>query len=309
MSLRVETAWNRPNTTGDDEHWLSVTVHAPAAEARAFAILLDTSASMAGGRLQRARALIESLAAALPNGAEVALWRFSDGVERVPFSTLSTLKAGGKSRLDLGLGAAMSAGDLWLLTDGGPTDARGRRVETGPLVRLVEEFESRGGRLWVTALADDEAMSALCGDDKKREIPALGASGLAPLLAALLPNRSSSDALRLSLCGASMELREAWRADPWTRLDTESDGRSVLIDGSVIQLLLRVAVLAPLGAGRGPLNLGALVVQRQDVQSQSPLALRLVSPASPERQVVEPKVEALRMDLQRNSQIFNQDRR
>ncbi len=329
MTLRVDTEWDRPNSTGESEHWLAVTVSGlpSAAGGTSYALLVDTSTSMLGGRLERARTAVAAFCAACQPADRVAVFSFASEVDRVVVASggdditapLAPLAAGGKTRLDLALDAAEewmarqpAPLRLLVLTDGDPTNAEGRRVDTAPLVERAHALARQGVRAAVIGLGgadgyDASFLRALADAGGGPSFVGVDPDLLVPrTLAALQTGVLESSEVEVVLESGDLELVEAWRVEPRVQ-PLPVEGRSVALpasEGGVV--LLRVRLVSALAAGLGSKEFGKLSVRAGDgLTCTAPLHLRLVSPSSQDRHALNGAVDALRVrvELARTAQL------
>lgn len=322
MSLRAAIAWDRSASIGDSEHWLSVTFDGlPSADAPAsVAILVDTSTSMIGDRLEHARSAVASLVRACRPGDRLAVFSFGSEVRRIVESQggedvsepLRSLLAGGKTRLDLALEAASAwlatrtgVRHLVLLTDGDPTDADGRRAPTQPLLDGAVALARTGVRAAVIGLGRTEgydpaflrALADGCGGTSFVGVPP-------PLLAerALTALRTGqADSVDVTLCVESGELTviEAWRVAPRVQPLSTVSGSVSLATANGGSILVRCRFTSALGAARGARDVGILRVEGATTpRLEIPLALNLVGPTALERNALDPAVDRLRVRVE-----------
>jgi hypothetical protein len=321
MSLRANVAWDRPASTGDSEHWLSVTFDGlPAADARAsVAILVDTSTSMVGDRLEHARSAVTALVRACRPDDRLAVFSFGSEVRQIVEAPggedvserVRSLVAGGKTRLDLALEAASAwlairtgVRHLVLLTDGDPTDADGRRARTEPILEEVVALGRAGVRAAVIGMGRTEgydpaflrALADGCG----------GACfvGVAPALlaeralTALRTGQADRADVTLRIESAELTVTEAWRVAPRVQpLPTVNEAVSLATanGGSV---LVRCLFTSALGAARGARSVGTLHIEGTTSASAIPLTLNLVGPTAMERNALDAAVDRLRVRVE-----------
>lgn len=322
MSLRANVAWDRPASTGDSEHWLSVTFDGlPSADAPAsVAILVDTSTSMVGDRLEHARSAVTSLVRACRSDDRLAVFSFGSDVRRVVEAPggedvsepVRSLVAGGKTRLDLALEAASAwlatrtgVRHLVLLTDGDPTDADGRRARTEPILEGVVALGRAGVRAAVIGLGRTEgydpaflrALADGCG----------GACfvGVAPALlaeralAALRTGQADGADVTLRIESTELTVTEAWRVAPRVQPLATVNGAVSFATANGGIVLMRCRFTSALGAGRGARGVGSLHVEGTATSAAAiPLTLNLVGPTAGERNALDAAVDRLRVKVE-----------
>ena len=329
MSLDVKVAWDRPASSGDSEHWLLVSLRGVQAAdtPRALAILVDTSTSMVGERLARARATVESVVRSCPHTDRVLVLGFGSSVVRVVEvpggsgvgGALGGLMAAGKTRLDLALVEAESwlkhqtgRRHILLLTDGDPTDIEGKRTDIAPLVERARSLAQSGVRFTVVGLGSADRYDA---SFLRSLADAAGGVAVVGVPAAKLVEQTST-AIRgadgdtadvdFELDSSELSLLEAWRVKPRVQpLHLRGRGGTMPagMDGAI---LLRTRFVVGLGARRGERRVGTLLArQRGASQVAIPLLLNLVPPGSSERAVLNIDVDRLRMkvELARTAQL------
>lgn len=328
MSLMALTAWDRPKTTGDDDHWLSVTLMGMDVRPRALAmaVLLDSSNSMLGERLSQAQAAIAAVVRELGAEDRIAVWAFASEARLVfegpggvdANAPLATVRASGKTRLDLGLAAA----EAWLarepgrprilvLTDGDPTSAEGRRVDGQTFLDEARRL-GRGGVQIITVgigsagAYDASLLRSLADLTSGVAIASIGPEALGPhVLACLKTTRAEADEVQISVDGPSLQLMEAWRVEPRVQ-PLRIDGGSVRLGRSAgLRLLLHLRYRSPLGMGRGPAAIGRLRVGADGFTADVPLTLDHVSATAPERRTLDLEVDRLRarVEIARASEL------
>ncbi len=329
MSLRVEVDWDRPTSIGESEHWLSVALSGlPSPDApMSFAVLVDTSTSMLGDRLAQARAAVAAICGGCRPNDRLAVFSFASDVRQVVVASggddvaaaLGALQAGGKTRLDLALDAADTWLDgragtrrLLLLTDGDPTTAEGRRVEVAPFVERARRFGAMGVRTTVIGLGSVESYDS--GFLRSFADAGGGPSfvGVPPeelverTLSALRAGTEESSEVELRLVSNELALLEAWRVVPRVQpLSAGAEGTSLSASERGV-VLLRLRLVSELASRLGSRPVGELQVQASGGQSATiPLHLRIVSPSSPDRNVLNADVDRLRVrvELARTAQL------
>jgi hypothetical protein len=322
MTLRAEIGWDRSASTGDSEHWLSVAFEGlPSANAPAsIAVLVDASTSMVGDRLEQARSAVSSLVRACRPEDRVAVFSFGSEVRRVVEAhggeevadALGTLVAGGKTRLDLAMGAASAwlatrtdARHVVLLTDGDPTDADGRRAPTQPLLDGAVALGRTGVRAAVIGLGRTEgydpaflrALADGCGGTSFVGVsPALLAERA---LTALRTGQADSADVNLRVESGELTVIEAWRVAPRVQPLSTVGGSVSLATANGGSILVRCRFTSVLGAARGARNVGILRVEGATTRRlEIPLALNLVGPTALERNALDPAVDRLRVRVE-----------
>jgi hypothetical protein len=319
MTLRADIGWDRSASSGDSEHWLSVAFEGlPSANAPAsVAILVDTSTSMVGDRLEQARSAVASLVRTCRPDDRVAVFSFGSEVRRVVEArggqavadALGTLVAGGKTRLDL----AMEAASAWLatrtgvrhlvlLTDGDPTDADGRRAPTQPLLDGAVALGRTGVRAAVVGLGRTEgydsaflrALADGCGGTSFVGVPPSLLAERA--LTALRTGQADSADVTLRVESGELTVIEAWRVAPRVQPLSAVGGAISLATANGGTILVHCRFTSALGATRGVRNVGILRVEGPATPAlEIPLALNLVGPAALERNALDPMVDRLRV--------------
>jgi len=329
VSLDVALAWDRPASAGDSEHWLSVALRGVqgADEPRALAILVDTSTSMVGDRLERAKAAVAATVRSCRPADRVLVVGFGSALTPLGevaggsdvVGALSSIAAAGKTRLDLALDEA----DRWLrdqggrrhvllLTDGDPTDADGRRVAGEPFVERARALGAAGVRLAVVGLGsadgyDASFLRALA--DAASGLACVGVRGdrLAErTLAALRSGVADSTEVELRLDSPELSLVEAWRVVPRVQPIPLHGGALTVPIGADGVVLLRCRLVPALGSRRGERVVGTLTVGQRGGSGKSvPLTLNLVPPGSLERSALNSDVDRLRVkvELARTAQL------
>lgn len=322
MTLQVETKWDRPNSTGEGEHWLAVTLSGlpSATGGTSYALLIDTSTSMLGTRLEQARAAVAAFCAGCGPTDRVGVFSFASQIARVVVAeggddikgALSPLSAGGKTRLDLALEAAAewiasqpAPHRLLVLTDGDPTNAEGRRVDTAPLLERARALARQGARAAVIGLGSAESydatfLRALADAGGGPSFVGVEPGQLVPrALAALQTGVLESNEVEIDLESTELQLLEAWRVEPRVQ-PLPVEGTSVRLpasEGGVV--LLRLQLTSALAAGLGRRELGELQVRAGDgLACSAQLHLRLVSPSSRDRLALNAAVDALRVRVE-----------
>jgi hypothetical protein len=322
MSLRAAIAWDRPASTGDSEHWLSVTFDGlPSAGADAsVAVLVDTSTSMVGDRLEHARGAVASLVRASRPHDRLAVFSFGSDVRRIVEASggedvsepLQGLVAGGKTRLDLALEAASAwlatrsgVRHLVLLTDGDPTDADGRRARTEPILEGVVALGRAGVRAAVIGLGRTEsydpaflrALADACGGASFVGVtPALLAERA---LTALRAGQADGADVTMRIESAELTVIEAWRVAPRVQPLSPMYQAVSLATGNGGSVLMRCRFKSPLGVARGARRVGTLHIQgAMTPESAIPLTLNLVGPTAAERNGLDAVVDRLRVTVE-----------
>lgn len=326
MSTQLSLAWDRPASSGDSEHWLSVSLALPPDDGpAALVVAADTSTSMVGERLARARAAVSALVQARRPSDRVLVLGFGSAVQRVAevaggvdlTPALGALVAGGKTRLDLALSEAArwlnaqpGRRHLLLLTDGDPTDADGRRAETGPLVAQARALARAGVRITVVGLGSAEGYDA----GLLRELAdAAGGVAVVNVAPAQLVERTGEVARRgddessrveLSIDSTELTVLEAWRLDPRVQPLPLQAGAVTLPVGASGAVLLRTRLVPDLGRRRGERQVGTLHVRTAaGLAATAPLLLHIVGPGSPDRALLNPEVDRgrVRVELARTA--------
>lgn len=329
MSLGVSVAWDRPAAAGDGEHWLAVTIRGVqgAEEPRALAVLVDTSTSMVGTRLERARAAVGAVVQSLGSEDRVLVLGFSSGLTRLDEAAggtdiageLSRLAAAGKTRLDL----ALDEGERWLrdqtgrrqlllLTDGDPTDADGRRVANEPFVERARELGMTGVRFAVVGLGSADGYDASFLRALADAAGGVACVGVRPerlverTQASLRGGGADSSEIQMRLDSAEVSLMEAWRVEPRVQPIPTRDGAVVIPVGEIGTILLRCMLVLGLGTRRGERVVGSLAVTPFGAAGTTvPLRLNLVAPGSADRAALDADVDRLRVkvELARTAQL------
>ncbi len=329
MSLDVTVAWDRPASSGESEHWLSLSIRGVQGvdSPMALAILVDTSTSMVGDRLVRACATVEAVVRAAQPIDRALVLGFGSSVVRAfegaggseIGDALRSLAAGGKTRLDLALDEA----ERWLrsqngrthvllLTDGDPTSAEGRRVPNDPFVERMRLLGRDGLRFTVVGLGSTDGYDAAF---LRAIADAAGGVAVVGVQPALLRDRTLSamragtgDAavVHVSLKSSELSVVEAWRVEPRVQPITLDGAGAALPIGEEGALLLRVRLVQGLGARRGERVVGTLTArQHGGAQANVPLVLTMVAPGSSERMLLNEAVDRLRVkvELARTAQV------
>lgn len=177
----IETAWDRPAHTGpESDHILRIRIIPGAANSAGMplhmAIALDTSSSMQGEKLEKAKESCKAVYGRLRPGDKLWLGTYSmqvnsvlDAAEISQFvkadldKNLSDITAKGVTRTDLALrylkqcltpkdGTARVAA---LITDGYPTNSEGSNLKDyTPLISIGKEIGDEGGTLLTVGLGD-----------------------------------------------------------------------------------------------------------------------------------------------------------
>jgi len=329
MSLDLTASWDRPSSAGDSEHWLLLSLRGVVAadSPQAHAILVDTSTSMVGDRLRRARETVERVVRTVPATDRVMVLGFGSEVTRileVPGGSevrgaLGSLAAAGKTRLDLALQEARrwlepQAGrqHVLLLTDGDPTDADGRRSPGAPLIDQAKAMGSAGVRITVVGLGSADRYDATFLRSFADAAGGVAVVGVPPAqlaertsTATRLASTNNAD-LEFDLVSADLTLLEAWRVEPRVQPLFLQDSSGRLPAGESTAVLLRTRMVVGLGARRGVRQVGVLNVRQRGGSEQSlPLSLNLVAPGSSEQAVLNCTVDRLRMkvELARTAQL------
>ena len=314
-------------------------------------VLLDLSRSMEGEKLTAARQAVQALWQQLRNG---------DWLSVVTFSTTSAVllpwtekRHGDSTRIDAALAGCRASGVthlrpalddamrlagqapkeagrfIWLLTDGDPTDAEGKRVtDLQPLLSAASEAATAGVTMFAIGLGNAEHYRA----DFLRDLSDHGrgsfcyAATLARLSAQLQAQLAGAQAVVMPSASLSLELEPgnqllaAARVVPtYVPLDVPlAKGRWSLTLGNLAQpetvLLLEVATAAPLMAEVGVRQVGTLRIRAEPGgphwETSSPLVLRFERPGNPELLKRDSLIEGLRysMLLVRNESLRNRAR-
>lgn len=321
MSLELALAWDRPASSGDSEHWLSVTLGMPTADGPvALAIAVDSSTSMVGERLARARAAVSATVQACRPADRVLVLGFSSAVIRAAEAAggedlapvLGLLVAGGKTRLDLALseaarwlGAQAGRRHLLLLTDGDPTDAEGRRAETEPLVEQARALGRTGVRITVVGLGSADGYDASFLRAFADAAGGVAVVGVPPgqlverTLAAVRSGDGDTSQVELSIVSSELTVLEAWRVEPRVQALPLQAGTTTLPIGAGGAMLLRTRLVADLGSRRGERQVGSLLARsRTGLTASEPLLLNIVGPGSPERALLNPDVDRSRVKVE-----------
>lgn len=314
MSGTLSVAWDRPNTTGDDDHWLAVTIQGGASVEGplSLAIAVDCSTSMLGDRLVQAREAVNLVVRQLADRDTVAVWVFGSDTRRIVeerggtdlSSHFAAIRAGGKTRLDLvlesistWLGTRKGRRQILLLTDGDPTDAEGRRAETGPLIESARNLGRSGVRVVTVGIGSAASYDAGFLRQVADVTGGLALASLSPaevaqkVLAAMQATTAESADETFSVEGSGLDLLEAWRVEPRVQPLLRDGARfhASVADGA--RLILRVHYQAPIGSTRGLIQVGDL---RTASGLSATLALNLVTVSSPDRLALNADVDRLR---------------
>jgi len=329
VSLDVAVDWDRPASGGDSEHWLSVSLRGVqnADKPRSLAILVDTSTSMVGDRLERARVAVAAAVQSCKAADRVLVLGFGSALTHLVevsggsdvAEALSSFVAAGKTRLDLALDEAerwlrdqSGRRHVLLLTDGDPTDADGRRVAGEPFVERARELGAEGVRITVVGLgsANGYDASLLRGiADAASGVACIGVGAdklVERTMAALRGGVAESTEIELRLDSPELSLLEAWRVEPRVQPIPLRGGALTAPFGSGGTVLLRCRLVVGLGSRRSERAVGNLVVAQCGGSSSSvPLTLNLVPPGSAERAVLNADVDRLRVkvELARTAQL------
>lgn len=300
MSLSMNTRWECPSTVAGPRHWLAVDLRDDSRAQPRTVVVLDTSASMVGGRLEQLRAAAAWLIDAFDGPVEV--WAFSSTTWRIDpasQSALAALEAAGKSRLDVALNAALtraSAGPLHVIvvSDGGPTDVDGRRQTPEALCTAVARRENLRISALIIGGSKTVALDALTA--AHGGVRVLWADGAPP--AGLVDNLpAASQHVTLHIEGAA-HLAEAWHvgASAPQALRIDNDGARLQLSDST-RVLLGLEWRPPLGTRPGSKTIGTLLVRGPDSELVQSLTLQVVRPGSSKLANVDAELAALRTRL------------
>lgn len=180
--IDISAEWNQPNRglTGEEKRWLAITIRpiVPAMPNVTAVALLDVSSSMEGERFNHAATAIKSIWRRMRPGDSLAIITFATRVvealdwavkgaasDSVVDTALAKIKIGGATQLSEGLRRALgkltgASGlrNLWLITDGDPTNALGKPApDTAPFITAVESASREGIITGAVALGDAAA--------------------------------------------------------------------------------------------------------------------------------------------------------
>ncbi len=301
-------------------------------------VLLDLSRSMEGEKLAATRQALQTLWQQLRDG---------DWLSVVTFSTTSSVlmpwtekRHSDSARLDAALAGCRASGVthlrpalvdamrlagqapkeagrfIWLMTDGDPTDAEGKRVTNlQPFLNAASEAATAGVTMFAIGLGNaelyraeflrdlsDHGRGSFCYAATLDRLSAQLQTQLAGAQEVVMPNAS----LSLDLEPGNQLLAAARVVPTYVPLEVPSaKGRWSLALGSLTQpetvLLLEIATAAPLMAEVGIRQVGTLRIRAESGgppwETSSPLALRLERPGSPEILKRDSLIEGLRYSM------------